>query len=145
VAAIFLSRLLNGQPPLIFEDGLQSRDFVDVRDVARAVATALEHQGPGVHVLNVGTGRRTTVRDIATTLASLLGMNIQPSLLKRFRSGDIRHCIADVSAARSVLGFKAEHTLATGLGPLIEWCRNERPPDAVEASLRALTDRGLVR
>ncbi len=145
VAAIFLSRLLSGTAPLIFEDGGQSRDFIDVGDVARAVVLATEYAGPGAHVLNVGTGRRTSVRQVAEALASRLGLALQPQFLGRYRAGDIRHCIADPRRARSVLGFGAERSFDAGLPALIEWCRKETPRDEVEASLAALKEKGLVR
>jgi dTDP-L-rhamnose 4-epimerase len=145
VAAIFLSRLLSGMPPLIFEDGGQSRDFIEVRDVARAVCLATEFEGSGAHVLNVGTGRRTSVRGVAEALAARLGTALPPQLLNRYRAGDIRHCIADPARARAVLGFEAQHSFEAGLPALIDWCRQETPHDGVEASLAALREKGLVR
>jgi dTDP-L-rhamnose 4-epimerase len=145
VAAIFLSRLLNGQPPLVFEDGLQSRDFIDVRDVAESVLLAVESPDSGAHVLNVGTGRRTTVLDVADALARQLGADLAPQRLEKFRAGDVRHCISDPRRAREVLGFEARRSLDDGLPDLVAWCRGERPADRVEASFRELLDRGLVR
>jgi dTDP-L-rhamnose 4-epimerase len=145
VAAIFLSRLLNGRPPLIFEDGGQSRDFVDVRDVVVALVKATEFQGEGTHVLNVGTGRRTSVARVAQTLSSQLGLDLKPQILGKYRAGDIRHCVADTTEARRVLGFQARYSLDEGIPDLINWCRNEQPPDGVEASFAELTKKGLVR
>src|SRR6185295_15539624 len=135
-----LSRLLNGTAPLVFEDGLQSRDFIDVRDVARAVTLATEYAGSGAHVLNIGTGRRTSVRGVADALAAQLGVALPPQLLNRYRAGDIRHCIADPRLARDVLGFAAERTFEDGLPALIDWCRQETPRDEVEASMAELKD-----
>jgi dTDP-L-rhamnose 4-epimerase len=145
VAAIFLSRLLNERPPLVFEDGRQSRDFVDVRDIAEALLRAVEFDGDGAHVLNVGTGRRTTINDVADALASSLGVEIEPVRLGQYRAGDIRHCVADPTRARELLGFEARRTLAEGLPELIAWCREQRPPDHVEQSLDELVKQGLVR
>ena len=145
VAAIFLSRLLNGHAPLVFEDGLQSRDFIEVRDVARAVLLALESPADGCHVLNVGTGRRTTVRQVAEAIGAALGLDIPPQLLGRFRAGDIRHCLADPARARQVLGFEPAFTFASGLPALIEWCQSEAAVDRVDGSLAELEQRGLVR
>jgi dTDP-L-rhamnose 4-epimerase len=144
VAAIFLSRLLNGQSPLIFEDGRQSRDFVDVRDVARCFVLAVEREYAGAHVLNVGTGRSTTVAAVAKSLAEELDLPIAARLLNRFRAGDIRHCFSDSSKAKEILGFQAEFMFGNGLRPLIEWCRDERPVDRVDASLTELESMGLV-
>jgi dTDP-L-rhamnose 4-epimerase len=144
VAAIFLSRLLNGKPPLLFEDGRQCRDFVDVRDIARALVLALEANTDGTHVLNIGTGRPTSVADLAVTLAKILGVEASPVLLNRYRAGDIRHCYADASLAREVLGFEAQYTLEQGLPSLIEWCRGQPAADRVEQGLSELQSKGLV-
>jgi dTDP-L-rhamnose 4-epimerase len=145
VAAIFLSRLLNDRPPLVFEDGEQSRDFVDVRDVARCVRSAVEFADRGVHVVNVGTGRATSIGEIATTLARLLGKAIAPELLRRYRVGDIRHCIADTSKAKSLLGFEAKLRLEDGLPAVIEWSRRQEASDNVRQGLAELEERGLVQ
>ncbi len=145
VAAIFLSRLLNDRAPLVFEDGLQSRDFVDVRDVARCLRLAVEFEGGGVHTLNVGTGRPTSVLEMAGTLARLLGKPIAAQLLQRFRVGDIRHCIADPTKARELLGFEAALRLEAGLPAVIDWSRRQTPEDSVERSLVELEERGLVQ
>lgn len=145
VAAIFLSRLLNGRPPLVFEDGEQSRDFVNVRDVARALLLSLEYQGGGVHVLNVGTGRRVTVRQVAEALAGQLGLEIAPQLLMKYRAGDVRHCIADPTRAREVLRFEAGTGFEAGLPELVSWCRQEQARDDVDQSLEELRQQGLVR
>jgi dTDP-L-rhamnose 4-epimerase len=145
VAAIFLSRLLNGRPPLVFEDGNQSRDFIDVRDIARAVVLAAEHVGEGAHVLNVGTGRPLTVNQVAGALARGLGVDLRPELLNKYRAGDVRHCFSDPSRAREVLGFVPQHSFEEGLSLLVEWCRGESAQDDVERSLKELTDRRLVQ
>jgi dTDP-L-rhamnose 4-epimerase len=145
IAAIFLSRLMNGRPPLVFEDGLQSRDFIDVRDVASCVRRAVEFTGPGSHILNVGTGRPTTVLQMARTLASLLGKDVEPRVLGHFRVGDVRHCFADPASARSTLGFEARYSLEEALLPLIEWSRGKQAQDAVELGLQELRENGLLR
>ena len=145
VAAIFLSRLLNDHAPLVFEDGRQTRDFVDVRDVARCVRLAVEFAGDGVHVLNVGSGRTTSILEMARDLAALLGKQTEPQMLQRYRVGDIRHCIADTTRASEVLGFEAARPLEEGLPALIEWSRRQRPEDSVERSLGELKDRGLIQ
>jgi dTDP-L-rhamnose 4-epimerase len=145
VAAIFLSRLMNGNPPMVFEDGRQSRDLVDVRDVVRAVTLALDSDRPGVRAVNVGTGRPVTVLELARLLARKLGSDIEPEALGEFRSGDIRHCYADVTLAREWLGFVAEHRFEDAVDNLIEWCRAANAADRVAASLGELRRYGLVR
>jgi dTDP-L-rhamnose 4-epimerase len=145
VAAIFLSRLLNGRPPLVFEDGGQSRDFIDVRDISEAIVRATEFEGKGQHVLNLGTGERTSVAQVASALASALALPLAPEYLRKYRIGDIRHCIADPTRARTVLGFAARYRLADGLPSLIEWCRKQTPQDKVESSMEELSKRRLVQ
>ena len=145
VVAIFLSWLLNGRPPLLFEDGQQSRDLIDVRDIAEAIRLAVESDRGGQHVLNVGTGRRTTVAEVAAALTESIGADIPTEHLGKYRAGDIRHCFADPTRAEEILGFRARFTLKDALPPLIEWCRTHKPLDRVEDSLRELTERRLVR
>ena len=108
VAAIFSSRLLNGRAPSVFEDGLQSRDFVHVSDIIRAIVLALESDAAVGHAINVGTGRPVTIREVAELIDAGLGKRIVPSIPGTFRMGDIRHCFADPSRAEKLLGFKAE-------------------------------------
>jgi dTDP-L-rhamnose 4-epimerase len=144
VAAIFLSRLLNGEAPLVFEDGRQTRDFLDVRDAARALFLALESKEGGTHVLNIGTGKPTAIADVAEALAASLALDVKPTLLRQFRAGDIRHCYADPSRAATILGFQTAYSLREGLPDLIAWCRGQQPPDRTPRSLDELRDRGLV-
>ena len=145
VAAIFSSRLLNGRAPLVNEDGAQSRDFVHVSDVVRANLLALRCAADGGRVFNVGTGRATTIRELAELLAERLGLDIQPEIGQRFRAGDIRHCVADVSRARDELGFEARVPFHSGVDEVIEWVRTQRPEDRVEQAVRELAKRGLSR
>jgi dTDP-L-rhamnose 4-epimerase len=145
VAAIFMSRLLNQNPPLVFEDGEQSRDFIHVDDIAEAVVRAVDFSGAGAHVLNVGTGRPVTIREVATVLAKQLGVDIAPQALNRYRAGDIRHCIADTRRAEKVLGFRAKRTFEEGVASLIEWSRGETARDTVAKSMAELETHNLVR
>jgi dTDP-L-rhamnose 4-epimerase len=145
VAAIFLSRLLNAHAPLVFEDGQQARDFIDVRDIAQAVKMAVESDRAGAHVLNVATGRKTTVAEVASALSRALSIDLPPQLMGKYRAGDIRHCYGDPARAREVLGFEARYTFEEGLPALIDWCRREQPEDRVEDSLQELKRRRLVQ
>lgn len=144
VAAIFLSRLLNGTAPLIFEDGGQSRDFIHVRDIARANVLALESSSEDQHVYNVGTGHPTTVRDVAEVLAAGLQVKLEPVIANKFRAGDIRHCYADASKIEQELGFRCELTREQGFRDLIEWSRAQSATDLVEKATQELTQRRLV-
>jgi dTDP-L-rhamnose 4-epimerase len=145
VLAIFAARLLNGQPPMIFEDGEQRRDFVHVRDVARAFADALEHPAAVGETLNVGSGHDRSVREVATELARAMGKNaIEPEVLGKARTGDIRHCFCDTTKASEVLGFAAREDFTQGLAELAEWVGQQTAEDRVADARRELEARGLV-
>jgi dTDP-L-rhamnose 4-epimerase len=145
VAAIFASRLLNGRPPVVFEDGEQSRDFTHVSDIVRGITLALESDRAAGHAINLGTGRPTSVRAIAETLAAGLETDIEPTLSGQYRAGDIRHCFADATRARELLGFEAQMTLERGIADLLSWLVDQEAVDRVEAATKALAARGLTR
>jgi dTDP-L-rhamnose 4-epimerase len=145
VAAIFISRLLNDQPPLVFEDGEQRRDFVHVLDVADAFATALESDQQVWDVFNVGSGRAVTINEIARTLARLLHKNIAPEILNKYRVGDIRHCFADITKIESVFGFRPTRNFEAGMAELIRWTETaRRPVDKSERSMLELAESRLI-
>ena len=144
VLAIFAARLLNDRPPVVYEDGRQSRDFVHVTDVARAFRLALERDGADGRALNVGGGRATTVLEIAATLARLLGKEIEPDLPGTFRAGDIRHCFADATLARELLGFEPEVALEDGLDELAAWLESQPAIDRFDRAADELAQRGLT-
>lgn len=145
VLAIFISRLLNNHPPLIFEDGRQQRDLVSVHDVARACRLALENREADGAVFNIGSGNSYTIRDIARRVAVVLGKDdIEPEITGKYRAGDIRHCYADTSLAREVLGYEPQVTLEDGLEDLTEWVEDQRPIDRVDQASAELATRGLT-
>jgi len=145
VLANFASRLANGQPPTIFEDGQQRRDFVHVRDVARAFRLALEQPSANGHVINIGSGQAYTVEEVANLLAEAMGVpEIKPEIMHKARSGDIRNCFADISKARDLLGFKPQYKLENSLGPFVEWVRTTGAVDRGAEMRRHLEERGLV-
>lgn len=145
VCAIFSSRLLNDQSPAIFEDGLQSRDFVHVSDIVQANLLALESDKADYEAMNVGTGRATTVKQIAEVLAKGLGKEIGPTIVGKYREGDIRHCVADISKLRDLLGYEPKVTLEAGLGELLDWLGTQTADDRVEAATAELSQKGLVK
>ena len=145
VAAIFSSRLLNGARPPVNEDGEQSRDFVHVSDIVQANLLAMRCPADGGRVYNVGTGQPTTIRAVAELLAARLGLDIQPEITGRYRAGDIRHCIADITRARKELGFEPRVRLETGIDEVIAFAREQRPEDHVEEATAELLRRGLQR
>lgn len=145
VLAIFAARLLNDRPPRVYEDGLQRRDFVSVRDVARAFRLALESDGADGTAVNVGSGESVTVREIGEKLAATIGKQIEPELTGEYRLGDIRHCFADISHARATLGYEPEVELTDGLAEIAAWLDGQIAVDRVDAAADELTRRGLAR
>jgi dTDP-L-rhamnose 4-epimerase len=144
VAAIFASRLLNGKPPLIFEDGLQSRDFVHVNDVVAGLLLAMEQETANYQVFNIGSGQSITVEAVARTLAEALGVDVPPQITRQFRHGDIRHCFADISKARRLLGYEPKVAFADGLRELVAWVKSQTAVDRVEMAKAELEQRGLT-
>ena len=145
VLAIFASRLLNRRPPLIFEDGLQRRDFVHVRDVAQACLLALTKDSAVGQVFNVGSGESRTVLSIAEDLARVLGVShIAPQVVEKYRVGDIRHCFADISRSRAELGYAPQVAFRDGLQELAEWLADQVAEDGVDRATAELESRGLV-
>jgi dTDP-L-rhamnose 4-epimerase len=145
VLAIFAARLLNDNPPAIFEDGLQQRDFVSVYDLARACRLALETPAAAGEVFNVGSGQACSVRDVAARLARVLSKEqIAPEILGKYRVGDIRHCFADISKARRVLGFSPQVTLDEGMAELAAWLESQAAVDRVAQASAELSARGLT-
>ena len=145
VLAIFASRLLNGNAPLVYEDGEQRRDFVNVKDITRACLLALEPGAADGHALNIGSGQSVSVNEIACELAAVLGSDIEPEVTAKFRAGDIRHCFADISRARELLGFEPSVSLADGMAELAEWLETQTADDRVESATAELVQRGLTR
>jgi dTDP-L-rhamnose 4-epimerase len=145
VLAIFASRLLNDRPPLIFEDGDQRRDFVSVHDVARACRLALTTGAAAGQVVNVGSGQSVTVNEIATRLARILDKeSLEAEVTGKYRVGDIRHCFADVSRARHLLGYDPQVSLDDGMTELAEWLEGQVAIDQVDAATEQLRSRGLT-
>ncbi|HKO56349.1 MAG TPA: SDR family NAD(P)-dependent oxidoreductase [Thermoanaerobaculia bacterium] len=145
VLAIFASRLLNDQPPLVNEDGKQRRDFVSVLDVARACILAME-KAPDVagQVFNVGSGRNYTVLEVGRRLADVLGKRLEPEITGKYRVGDIRHCFADISLTRDLLGYEPSVAFEDGIIDLAQWLEGQIAVDRVQQAAAELSARGLT-
>jgi dTDP-L-rhamnose 4-epimerase len=145
VCAIFSSRIKNDNPPLVFEDGEQTRDFVHVSDVARANRLAITSAADDVAV-NVGTGNPTTINEVAETLIDLYGKadELDPEIANDYRQGDIRHCYADTTQAAEKLGFEAEVGFEEGMSELVEWGRQQEAEDNFAEAHSELEEKGLV-
>ena len=123
VAAIWLSRLLNDRQPVVFEDGGQLRDFVSIHDVVACLVLMIETAGADFLPVNVGSGETVTILEIARTLNRILGKSIEPEVTQAGRKFDIRHNTADITRAKTTLGFKPRVTLDQGFGELVEWAK----------------------
>ena len=144
VLAIFASRLLNGERPTIFEDGAQLRDFVSVYDVAQACRLALESPAAQDVALNVGSGQKTSILEVATRISKVLGRNVEPEITGKYRVGDIRHCFPDISAAQRLLGYRPKVSLEEGMRDLAQWLCRQTSADRFDEMQKELTSRGLV-
>jgi dTDP-L-rhamnose 4-epimerase len=145
VLAIFAARYLNGQPPLINEDGYQQRDFVSVRDIVQACRLAMEVNEAAGQVFNVGCGNRYTIRQVAGAMSQALRCEeIEPEITGRYRMGDIRNCFADITHAETILGYKPRVSLSKGLAELAEWLEGKTAEDRVDEATRELASRGLT-
>ena len=144
VCAIFLSRIKNDKPPIIFEDGFQTRDFIWVGDVVNACIMAMEKDQANYEIFNVGSGKPVTIVEIANLLIKLLEKDLKPEITYKFRKGDVRHCYADISKIREKIGFEPKTNLEDGLKKLIEWARETKAVDKFEKAHQELKNKGLV-
>ena len=147
VAAIFMSRIKNGHSPVIYEDGLQTRDFVSVHDIVKANILAMERDEADYQVFNVGSGIPVTIREVAEVLALRYAINpgevIQPQITNHFRKGDVRHCYADISKIRKRLGFSADVSFERGMMELVRWAESAPAEDKFELATQELKAKGL--
>ena len=144
VAAIFASRLLNGQAPLVFEDGEQMRDFVSVHDIVRANMLAMEQPKSEGQVINIGSGQPVSISRVAEMFASSLNSSIGPVVTRKYRAGDIRHCYADLTKARDLLGYEPQVTHEEGFSELVAWLSKQQAEDRAETMLKELSAYGLT-
>lgn len=145
VLANFASRLATGKRPMVFEDGRQRRDFVHVRDVARAFFQALERPQARGHVINIGSGQSYSIAQVASLLAEAMDVSdLAPEILGKARSGDIRNCFADISKARELLGYEPTQRLADCLDEIVKWVRGSVVIDRGGEMRRQLESMGLV-
>ena len=145
VLTIFLSRLLAGQAPVVYEDGLQTRDFVSVHDVVDAIVAVMGSSAADGQVINIGSGVPRPIVEVARTLARVTGVpEIEPTITYQFRRGDVRHCTADVSRARKLLGFEPRVPWEQGLAELVRWCQEASTVDRFDQAEQELWARGLL-
>lgn len=144
VAAIFSSRLLNKKSPLIYEDGMQSRDFIHISDIVQANILALEKPEADGQIFNVGTGHAQTIRGVAELLGEAMGLDLKPEITQKFRAGDVRHCFADISKISKLLGFNPQVPFNKGVQELIKWVKTQSAQDKMDEAVQELKKRGLA-
>lgn len=145
VMAIFSGRLLNRQPPVIYEDGLQTRDFIHIDDIVQGMLLALEKPEADYQVLNLGTGNPTSIIQVAEMLSQhLTAGRVAAEVRHQYRAGDIRHCYADVSKAGRLLGFEPRIRLQEGMADLLDWVKEQTAVDRFNLVEKELAAKALV-
>ncbi|MGA1790110.1 MAG: NAD-dependent epimerase/dehydratase family protein [bacterium] len=145
VLAIFMSRLLSGSSPLVYEDGRQTRDFVSVHDVVQAIMLAFERDDANGRVINIGSGESRSIEGCARVLARLIGReDLDPEIISKFRKGDIRHCTADIRRAKTLIDYEPRVDWEDGLAELIGWAGSAPFADHLDMAQDELKERGIV-
>ncbi len=143
VITIFINRLMNNKSPVLYEDGLQTRDFVYVHDVVSANILAMKSPAFNYQTFNIGTGKATSIKQVAELLAKMMKKNIKPEITHQYRKGDVRHCIADFTKVKK-LGFEPKFNISKGLQEVIEWSSAQTAEDRFDEAAKALKDRNLT-
>jgi dTDP-L-rhamnose 4-epimerase len=145
VMAIFAGRLLNRQPPVIYEDGCQTRDFIHISDIVQGLLLAMDRPEADNQVINLGTGQPTSVLRVAQMLSEhLTAGEVRPQIQHQYRTGDIRHCYADATKARRLLAFEPQVPLQEGLADLLAWVREQTAMDRFDQVEQELKAKALV-
>jgi len=145
VCAIFSSRIRHGKAPVVYEDGLQSRDLVSVHDVVQANLLAMRRRAMNFDIFNVGTGTRTTILSIAEELLRLHGEeSLEPCVSGKFREGDVRHCYADISKI-SAQGYRVTVPFEKALREFFLWSRDRTSEDRFQEAEEKMDSHGLLK
>ncbi len=143
VAAIFLSRVKNGNAPVINEDGNQTRDFVHINDIVRVCEMVLTNEKANYEMFNVGSGIPITINEVARVVLNLNKSNIKPEVTGKFRGFDVRHCYADVTKLKKMVGWEPKIRFTEGMRDVFEWSKNEVALDLVDKAMSELEEKGL--
>jgi dTDP-L-rhamnose 4-epimerase len=144
VAAIFCSRFLNNNDPIIYEDGGQIRDFVHVSDIVQACILSLQSKSTNCNVFNVGSGENITINQIADLLKQAINSDNTAQTINEYRIGDIRHCFADITNIQNELGYKPQKSLFSHIDELVSWVMQQKSDDTFHQAKKELEKRGLV-
>jgi len=145
IITIFASRIKSGEPPLIYEDGLESRDFVHVSDVVQGCVLAMTCDKAVGRICNIGSGIPLTVLDMARTMIREFRLSLEPEVIGKYRVGDIRHCHADLTQACECLGYEPKVTFEEGIREFLDWAQDRESEDRLDVATRELEQRGLFR
>jgi dTDP-L-rhamnose 4-epimerase len=148
ILSIFTRLALKNEPINIFEDGLESRDFVYIDDIVEATYACIENNIDGQHILNIGSGRPTTVLEVAREIVSYLNSSSEIIISGNFREGDIRHNYADLKLVKQILNFEPKIDFKTGLHNFIDWAITQSFPNDFkdyEKSINELKEKGLLK
>ncbi|MFX1396093.1 MAG: NAD-dependent epimerase/dehydratase family protein [Promethearchaeota archaeon] len=147
VCAIFSSSLLNNNPPTVYEDGNQTRDFVHVKDICQGFILSMKNNISKGKVYNVGSGKPITINDIAKVLCKQINPKIKPNITNKFRFGDVRHCFSDISKISSELGYSPNYNFEKAIKELVDWLRFQRGKALDKSSIanKELKDKGLIK
>ena len=146
ILSIFSTRILNGNNLDIYEDGLESRDFVFIDDVVDATILGIEKEQANGEVFNVGSGVATTVIEVAESLKKFFDSNISIYISGKYRLGDIRHNYADLKKAKNLLGFTPKYNFQEGISEFVNWVKTQEVmEDKYEKSVQELKDKGLMK
>ena len=146
ILSIFSTRILNRNDLDIYEDGLESRDFVYIDDAIDATILGIEKDKANGHVFNVGSGVATTVKEVAESLKKCYNSDINISISRKFRLGDIRHNVADLKKVKDILGFSPKYDFQKGISKFVSWVKTQNIlEDKYEQSVQKLKEKGLIK
>ena len=146
IISIFSTRLLNGNNLDIYEDGLESRDFVFIDDAVDATILCMQSANADGEIFNIGTGKNITVIEVAESLIRLLDSQGKTSTVGKYRLGDVRHNYADITKIHKILGYSPKYSFQDGLAEFVKWVQNQKiVEDNYEESIKELKDKGLIR
>jgi dTDP-L-rhamnose 4-epimerase len=146
ILSIFSTQIRNKKPINIFEDGLESRDFVFIDDVVNATVLGIEEEEANGQIFNVGSGVATSVLKVAQTLVTKLGIDVDLNTTGNYRLGDIRHNFADLTHIKNKLGFEPKHNFDSGISAFTNWVtQQEVKTSNYEQSINEMKARGLYK
>ena len=146
ILAVFSNRIQNGKDINIFEDGMESRDFVYVEDVADATIAGLESENANYEIFNVGSGVATDVNKVVEVLEKEYGKCVEKKISGNFRIGDIRHNYADITLMKEKLGLVPKVSFEEGIKQFVNWVLMQQDEeDKYEESLHEMKSKGLMK